>query len=387
MPTIDRQLVELGARDEAPHPLLLVAELSYTCPLRCPYCSNPTDIAADRHRAELETEHWQRVMQEAADLGVLQLALTGGEPMVRRDLEQIVAASTAAGLYSTLVTSAIPFPRERAEALKAAGLDHVQISLQDADRENSDHIAGLRSFDRKMEAAAIVRELGWPLTINTVLHRHNLDNVREIIRLAEQLGARRLELANTQYHGWATLNRGALMPTRDQVERAEVVVNEERDRIGSAMEILWVLPDHFEELPKPCMGGWGRDAMIITPAGSVLPCQSAATIPDMEFANVREDSLRDIWFGSSAFNAFRGTDWMQDPCRTCPLQRQHVDFGGCRCQALALTGDAAATDPVCHLSPKHALVAEVRDAALEPAADHPFIYRTTKTPPPSTPAR
>lgn len=373
-----------------PHPLLLVAELTYTCPLRCAYCSNPTDIADDRHRTELATEHWVRVMHEAADLGVLQLALTGGEPMVRQDLDVIVAAARDAGLYSTLVTSGIPFQRERVEALHAAGLDHVQISVQDGDLEHSDRIAGIRSFERKLEAAALVRELGMPLTINTVLHRHNLDRVGEIIALAERLGARRLELANTQYHGWAKLNIGGLMPTREQLERAEAIVVAERARLGAAMEVLWVLPDHFEELPKPCMGGWGNDAMIMTPAGSVLPCQSAATIPGLTFDNVQDRSLHDIWFDSAAFNAYRGTDWMQDPCRTCPLQRQHVDHGGCRCQAMALTGDPAATDPVCHLSPHHHLVEQARTLGAPPtdagfAALVPRSTRPARTPlPPRT---
>jgi PqqA peptide cyclase len=365
----------------APSPLLLIAELSYRCPLHCPYCSNPLEIAADRYRDELSAQEWERVFDEAAALGVLQLALTGGEPMVRKDIVELARAATTSGLYSTLVTSAIPFPQGRAQALKQAGLDHVQISIQDSDRVRSDEISGISSFGRKIEAARLVQELGFPLTINVVLHRRNLDRVAEIIALAEKLGARRLELANTQYHGWAVVNRAALMPTREQVAEGERTVIRERKRLGSRMEILWVLPDYYEELPKPCMGGWGREAIVVTPNGDVLPCQAAATIPGLRFDNVRERSLVDIWFESDAFQRFRGTDWMREPCRSCPLGRQEIDFGGCRCQALALTGDPASTDPACHLSPDHQAVVSARDPVLtrERAADVALLrYRTTR---------
>lgn len=362
------------------NPLLLVAELSYRCPLHCPYCSNPLEIGAPAYRDELSTDDWSRVFQQAAALGVLQLALTGGEPLVRRDIVELVKASTAHGLYSTLVTSALPFPRRRIEALKEAGLDHVQISIQDSDPATSDEIAGTTSFARKLQAAAVVRELGFPLTINVVLHRRNLDRIDAIIALAEELGARRLELANTQYHGWAVINRAALMPTRDQLQAGERAVARARERLGPKMEILWVLPDYYEELPKPCMGGWGREAMVVTPNGDVLPCQAAATIPGLEFENVRRRSLAEIWFESGAFQRFRGTDWMGEPCRSCPLGNQEADFGGCRCQALALTGDAAATDPVCHLSADHHLVVQAREAAVNSAANGgqapQLVYRT-----------
>ena len=360
-----------------PYPLLLVAELSYVCPLHCPYCSNPTGILGTRRSAELATDDWTRVFAEAGKLGVLQLALTGGEPLLRKDLEELCSAGRDAGMYSTLVTSALPKLAERVEGLKEAGLDHVQISIQNATRESSDLIGGAVSFDQKLEAARVVRELGMPLTINVVLHRENLDDVAEIIELAAGLGARRLELANTQYHGWATVNRAALLPTREQVERGERIVNAARAKYGSRMEILWVLPDIFEDLPKPCMGGWASDAIIIDPTGRALPCQSAATIPDLEHLNVTEHSLFDIWFESETFNRYRGTDWMQDPCRSCPLQRQHVDFGGCRCQALALTGDASATDPVCHLSPHHGALVAKREELLAQTERPAFVYRTT----------
>jgi pyrroloquinoline quinone biosynthesis protein E len=359
-----------------PNPLLLIAELSYRCPLHCPYCSNPLEIGSARYRDELTTDRWAQVFREAAELGVLQLALTGGEPMLRRDLEQLTAVARDAGLYSTLVTSAIPFPRARAQALREAGLDHVQISIQDAEPQSSDRLAGRASFERKLTAARLVVELGFPLTVNVVVHRQNLDRIEEIISLAERLGARRLELANAQYHGWAVLSRRALMPAREQIEAGERAVARARDRLGSRMEILWVLPDYYEEYPKPCMGGWGNQAIVVTPNGEALPCQAAATVPGLAFDNVRERSLGEIWFESDAFNRFRGTAWMTEPCRSCPLGRQEVDFGGCRCQALQLTGSAQATDPVCHLSPHHEVVLAAREAAATEGDE--LVYRTTR---------
>jgi PqqA peptide cyclase len=366
---------------QASNPLLLIAELSYKCPLHCPYCSNPLTIGEAKYKTELATEDWVRVFRQAADLGVLQLALTGGEPLVRKDVETLTAVSREVGLYSTLVTAGTPFTRTRAESLREAGLDHVQISIQDSDPIESDRVAGTPSYDKKIEAARIARELGFPLTINVVLHRQNLDRVEAIIALAEELGARRVELANTQYQGWAAINRSALMPSRAQLEHGQRVVEEARERLGPRMEILWVLPDYYEDYPKPCMGGWGRDAMVITPNGDVLPCQAASTIPGLAFENVRDASLADIWWESDAFQRFRGTDWMQEPCRSCPLDRQEVDFGGCRCQALALVGDAAATDPVCHFSPDHAIVTRARDAAQETiSTPEPLIFRTTGKP-------
>ena len=322
-----------------PRPYTLVAELTYRCPLRCPYCSNPVDIGADRYRAELETEHWTRVFAEARALGVLQLALTGGEPMLRRDLEELVAAGRAAGLYSTLVTAGMHLTRERAERLKEAGLDHVQVSIQSPD----------------------------PL---------ENDRIEEILRLAEELGAQRLELANTQYYGWAVVNQRALMPTREQLERGEEAVRRFRARVGPRITVLWVLPDYYEDLPKPCMGGWARTAIVIAPNGHALPCQAASTIPGLAFPNVRERSLDWIWQESDAFTRFRGTDWMREPCRSCPLGRQEEDWGGCRCQALRLTGDAAATDPVCRFSPHHDVVVAAREAAQ----DDELVYRTMRRP-------
>src|ERR671928_1425172 len=278
-----------------PKPYTLVAELSYRCPLHCPYCSNPVAIRGERYRNELETEHWPRVFGEARAMGVLQLALTGGEPMLRRDLDELVVAGREAGLYSTLVTAGTRFTRERAEQLKAAGLDHVQVSIQSPNAEENDRIGGIRSFDKKIAAARAARALGFPLTINCVLHRQNLDRIEEILRLAEELDAQRLELANTQYYGWAALNQHALLPTRAQLERGEEAVRRFRERVGPKIAVLWVLPDYFEELPKPCTGGWGRTTIVVAPNGEALPCHAASTIPGLDFPNVRDRSLEWIW--------------------------------------------------------------------------------------------
>jgi pyrroloquinoline quinone biosynthesis protein E len=355
-----------------PKPFTLIAELSYRCPLHCPYCSNPLGIGEDRYRRELETEHWTRVFREARALGVVQLALTGGEPMVRRDLDDLCAAARDAGLYSSLITAGTLLTRERAEQLKEAGLDHVQVSIQSPDAEENDRIAGIRSFEKKIAAARAARELDFPLTINCVLHRQNLDRIEDMLQLALDLGAQRLELANTQYYGWAVANQDALLPTREQLERGEEAVIRFRERVGPKLDILWVLPDYFEELPKPCMGGWGLTAIVIAPNGDALPCQAASTIPELDVPSVRERALEWIWNDSDAFTRFRGTDWMQEPCRSCPINRQEVDFGGCRCQALRLAGDAAATDPACRFSPHHDVIV----AARESGQTDDFVYRT-----------
>jgi PqqA peptide cyclase len=361
---------------QLPRPSTLIAELSYQCPLHCPYCSNPLEIGAETYRRELSTEDWVRAFRQASALGVLQLALTGGEPMLRRDLVPLCEGARAAGLYSSLITAGTLFVRDRAEALKSAGLDHVQISFQSPDAQENDRIAGNRSFEKKIAAARLATELEFPLTINCVLHRQNLDRIEELLDLTLALGAQRLELANTQYYGWAVVNQDALMPTWEQLRRGEEAVQRFRERVGPTVQVLWVLPDFYEELPKPCMGGWGRTAMVIAPNGDVMPCQAASTIPGLEFANVREHPLEWIWGESDAFARFRGTDWMREPCSTCPLGRQEVDWGGCRCQALRLAGDAALADPVCRFSPHHDRVL----AARESAQASEFVYRTMNRP-------
>jgi len=354
----------------APRPYTLVAELTYRCPLRCPYCSNPTDWA--RRDDALATEDWLRIFREAEDLGVVQLNLTGGEPLVRDDLEPLVEGARALDLYTNLITSAIPLTRARLAGLAARGLNNVQISIQDVSAAASDRIAGLASFDRKLEAARWVKELGLPLTVNTVLHRDNLDRVAEVIALAERLSADRLELANTQYLGWALRNRDQLLPTRAQLDRARDVARAARTRLQGRMEVLFVTPDYYAEFPKACMDGWGRRFLVISPDGLVLPCHAAHTLPGLTFDNARTTPLADIWRASPAFNAYRGEAWMPEPCRSC--DRRAVDFGGCRCQAFHLTGDAAATDPVCTLSADHGLIAAAV-AAAPGAIPRAFEYR------------
>jgi PqqA peptide cyclase len=358
-------------------PLWLLAELTYRCPLQCPYCSNPLEFAGGRFKHELSTEEWCRVFREAHALGVLQLGLSGGEPTLRPDLEVLVRCAHELGLYQTLVTSAYRLTKDRLAHLKQAGLDHVQISVQAADAGLSDTIAGATSYEDKLAAYRYTKELGFPLTVNVVLHRRNIHQVPELIHLAESLGAERIELANTQYYGWAFHNRAALMPTREQIAAGWEVVQRERRRLGNRLEIVWVLPDYYEEFPKPCMGGWARSYLTVTPAGEVWPCHAAGRITTLAFESVRARSLEWIWNESDAFTRFRGEAWMPEPCRSCP--RKTVDFGGCRCQAFLVTGDAAVTDPVCSLSPHRglidAVVTEVERAAAAEQTPAEWTYR------------
>jgi len=353
-------------------PLGLLAELTHRCPLGCPYCSNP--LALDPRSDELDTQTWARVFEEAAGLGVLQVHLSGGEPGARRDLVDITAAAHASGLYTNLITSAVGITADTLRKLVETGLDHVQISIQDSEPASADHIAGYDgAFARKRALATEVVRLKLPLTVNAVIHRANIDRLENMVALALSLGASRVEIAHAQYYGWALKNRAALMPSAEQVQRAAVVVDELRRRHHGEIVIDAVVPDYYARLPKPCVGGWGRRSLNVTPAGKVLPCHAAESIRGLGFWSVRERSLADIWANSPAFNAFRGTGWMREPCLSCA--RREIDFGGCRCQAFALTGDARATDPVCHLSPKHAIVATV--AAEQSEA--PYIYRRHPT--------
>ena len=354
-------------------PYGLLAELTYRCPLHCPYCSNPINLA--QFGDELAREEWRRVLAEARELGVMQLHLSGGEPLQRRDLVEIVSHARGLGFYTNLITSALGLTREKAERLKAAGLDHVQISVQAADPALSDRIAGTRSHRLKLDAARMVKALGFALTLNYVLHRHNIDQVEELIALAENIGADRVELANTQYYGWALHNRAMLMPTRAQLNHIEPVVRAAIARLAGQMQILYVFPDYYSQYPKPCMGGWGSRQLTVRPNGDVLPCQAADQIPGLVVENVRRQPLTWIWDESPMLNQFRGLDWMQEPCRSCP--RKAIDFGGCRCQAFLLTGDAAATDPVCTLAPHHSDVVSVLEAVnqKEYAATDPQVMR------------
>ncbi len=361
-------------------PLALLAELTYRCPLKCPYCSNPLQLA--RYNRELDTDTWKRVLAEAALLGVVHVHFSGGEPLVRHDLAELVREARQLDLYSNLSTGAMLADVATLTQLRESGLDALQVSLLDARASGNDHLAGMASFEKKRQAVEIGRQLEFPITLNVVLHRHNLDHLEEIIRLACEWRVHKLELAHTQYVGWAFRNRHSLLPSREQVQRAAEIVTGARRRLEGQLEILHVMPDYFQEFPKACLHGWGNAYLTVAPDGAVLPCQAAREIPGLEFKNVQEDSLESIWFDSPVFNRFRGTQWMPEPCRSC--DRKEIDFGGCRCQAYLLTGDVAATDPVCHLSPQHDLVtaARIEEKGLEakgPEADRrdeQFAYRT-----------
>ena len=362
----------------APPPLALIAELTHRCPLACPYCSNPLELIAAA--AELETATWTRLIDEAAALGVLHLHLTGGEPMARRDLLDIIAHAHRRGLYINLITAGVTLDAARLAALHGAGLDHIQLSFQDAEAEGGDRIGGLRGgHARKLAAARLIAASDIALTLNFVVHRANLDRLPQMIALAEELGAQRMEIAHTQYHGWAMRNRAALLPSAAQLDAANATVAEARTRLGARLRIDYVVPDYFAEYPKACMGGWARNTMLVDPAGRAMPCHAADSIPGMDWPRLREMSLADAW-NAPAFERYRGTGWMPEPCRSC--DRREIDWGGCRCQALALTGDAGRTDPVCVLSPDHALVMALADAAGgDDGAGQAWRYRSAKPEP------
>ncbi|CUS39605.1 pyrroloquinoline quinone biosynthesis protein PqqE [Candidatus Nitrospira nitrificans] len=340
-------------------PYTLIAELTYRCPLHCPYCSNPSDLVG--HESEIDADTWMRVFQEAEELGVVQLNLTGGEPLLRDDLERLVEEARKLDLYTNLITSGIPLTFERLSRLRALGLDSVQISIQSTRSSASDRIAGATSFSRKLEAMRWAVSLELPLTLNVALHRENISEIEEIIALAERVSAERLELANTQYLGWALKNRVALLPAREQIERARTVAAEAKTRLRGRMEVLFVTPDYYTEYPKSCMEGWGRRFIVINPEGLALPCHLAHTVPGLRFEHVTQRRLADIWRHSAGFNRFRGDEWLPDPCRTCA--RRAVDFGGCRCQAFHLIGDAGMTDPACSLAPGHDVIESAKAQA------------------------
>ncbi len=352
-------------------PIGLLAELTHRCPLQCPYCSNPVELV--RRGNELDTATWISVLDQAAELGVLQVHLSGGEPALREDLEEIVARAVAAGLYTNLVTSAVGVDADRLARLRDRGLHHVQISFQDVTEEGVTRIGRAPgALARKIALAEAAVRLGLPWTLNAVLHRHNLDRVERFLELALELGAHRIELANVQYYGWGFVNRAALMPTPAQLERFRTVLERAARELAGRLAIDYVIPDYYARYPKPCMNGWGRAVMVVAPDGRVLPCHAAHVIEGLEFPQVRGTPLREIWYRSAAFAAFRGTGWMREPCRSCP--RREEDFGGCRCQAAMLLGDPTATDPACSLSPHHAAMrrlAEVESTGEPPA----FVYR------------
>tara|TARA_E500000178_G_scaffold59833_1_gene56399 strand:- start:397 stop:1515 length:1119 start_codon:yes stop_codon:yes gene_type:complete len=351
-------------------PYALLAELTHRCPLRCPYCSNPLEL--ERASAELSTDEWKRVLDEAVAMGMLQVHFSGGEPTVRRDLEVLIAHAVQIGLYTNLITSGVLLSENRVAALAEAGLDHVQISFQDTEPENADRIAGFAGYHKKIKAAYLVRQEELPLTLNAVMHRQNLSHLPQIIELAVKLGAERLEVAQVQYYGWALKNQGAFLPTRKQLDEATEIVESARKKLRGRLVIDYVVPDYYARQPKSCMGGWGRRFLNVTPAGKVLPCHAAETLKFLEFDSIRERSLAWIWENSKAFLEFRGTAWMPEPCRSCP--QREVDWGGCRCQAFALTGKANVTDPACEKSPdRDVLKLPLQTAQIEAPE---FLYRS-----------
>jgi pyrroloquinoline quinone biosynthesis protein E len=354
-------------------PLWLLFELTYKCPLHCVFCYNPIDFT--RTQTELATEEWLRVLREARALGSVQLGLSGGEPLVRDDLELIVAEAHTLGFYINLITSGVGLTETRLQALKRAGLDHIQLSFQDSTREMNDFLSSTRTFELKSKVAKLIKQYDYPMVLNVVLHRLNIDHVEEILRMAEDMGADYVELANTQYYGWAARNRDHLLPSREQLQRAEAVTQRFRDKVGQRIRVFFVVPDYFERRPKPCMNGLGSIFLTITPDGTALPCQAARMLPGVDFPNVRTSSVESVWYDSAGFNHFRGDSWMKEPCRSCPEKTK--DFGGCRCQAYMLTGDAANADPVCDLSPYHHLVTDAvaRADAPRPAIEKPLIFR------------
>jgi PqqA peptide cyclase len=352
-------------------PVGMLCELTHRCPLQCPYCSNPTEL--DRVSTELTTAEWQNVMRQAGELGILQVHLSGGEPTARKDLEEILDAAVKAGLYTNLITAGVTLTRDRLMKLAEIGLDHVQLSIQDVDPENADRISAYKGgLAKKVEVSQWTKEAGMALTINAPIHRQNIVNVPRMIEFAVECGAGRIEIAHVQYYAWALLNRGALMPTRESFMTAAKQVEEAREKYKGIIVIDMVVPDYYAKFPKPCMGGWAKQILNVTPSGRVLPCHAAESITHLTFDNVKDRPLADIWLNGDAFNKYRGTEWMKEPCRTCP--RKEIDFGGCRCQAFALTGDATNTDPACSLSPMHeewAKVAEVESHSTPPE----FVYR------------
>lgn len=358
-------------------PLWLLAEVTYRCPLHCVFCYNPLDFAKTERADELSTLEWLRVLREARQLGAVQCGFSGGEPLMRDDLEELIAEAHRLGYYTNLLTSGVGLTKERAAALKAAGLDHVQLSFQDSTRELNDFLSHTKTFQLKQEVGETIRLLGWPMVMNVVIHRLNIDHIDRIIAMADALGAEYLELANSQYYSWAHLNRDHLLPTSEQIRRAEAVTDQWRVKVADRMKLFFVAPDYHEGQPKKCMNGWGNVFLTVTPDGTALPCHTAKMLPGLAFPNVREHDVRHIWFDSEGFNRYRGTGWMKGACVTCPDKEK--DLGGCRCQAFLLAGDPAATDPVCPKSERHGVVqaaVAAADAGEPPA--RPLVFRDPK---------
>jgi PqqA peptide cyclase len=359
-------------------PFWLLAELTYRCPLHCVFCYNPMNYAAIQN--ELTTAEWVKVMREARQLGAAQLGFSGGEPLMRDDLEELVDEAHRLGFYTNLITSGVGLNEKRIQALKTAGLDHIQLSFQDSTQEMNDFLSSTKTFELKKRVAALIKQYDYPMVMNVVLHRHNLPHIDKIIEMALSLEAEYVELANTQYYGWAMKNREHLIPSHQQLIDAEAIVNQYREKIGKTCKLLFVVPDYFENRPKACMNGWGSVFLGVGPDGAALPCHNAREIPGLDIPNVRDHSMREIWYESKAFNFFRGYEWMQEPCRSC--DEKSKDFGGCRCQALMLAGDASKTDPVCSKSPDHGVIKKIIHMAgqteKKPDPVFPLIFRSDK---------
>jgi PqqA peptide cyclase len=357
-------------------PLWLLAEITYRCPLHCAFCYNPTDYA-DYTKNELSTDQWIKVLRDARKMGALQLGISGGEPLLRDDIEDIVVEANSLGYYSNLITSGVGLTEKRIDAFKAGGLDHIQLSMHDITEEISNFVTDTSTFKLKQKVAAMIKDRGYPMVLNVVIHRYNIGHIKEILEMAEALGADYVELANTQYYGWSLINRNQLMPTKEQIDEAEKITNEFREYIGNKMKIFFVVPDYYAERPKKCMNGWGEVFMIVTANGDVLPCHSARVLPDMNFPNVQNNNLNEIWYDSSSFNKYRGDEWMKEPCRSC--SEKENDLGGCRCQAFLLSGDAEAADPICTKSPhRHLIDQALEDSKNEKLQAQPIIFRTDK---------
>ncbi len=358
-------------------PRWLLAELTYKCPLQCPYCSNPLDYA--KYPQELSTEDWKRVLSQARKMGAVQLGLSGGEPLTRQDLPEIVQHARELGYYSNLITSGYGLNEDKIIALKEDGLDHIQVSIQASTQELNDHLAGTESYLHKREVARLVKKHDYPMVLCVVIHRENIHQMQQILEMAEELGADYLEVANTQYYGWAHVNRDQLLPTREQFLEAEEIAQAYKEKVAGKMKIYYVIPDFYEDRPKACMNGWGTTFLPIAPDGVALPCHSARELPGLDCPNVNDHSIEEIWHDSKAFNFFRGDDWMQEPCRSC--DEKEKDKGGCRCQAYIMTGDMHSTDPVCSKSPQHHLIDEAvqsaRNSALS-AEEKPLVFRNSK---------
>ena len=369
-----------GSAKQPGNPLWLLAEITYKCPLHCVFCYNPIDYT--QYGPELNTDEWLKVLREGRELGATQLGFSGGEPLVRDDLEILIAEARKLGYYTNLITSGVGLTEKRIAAFKEGGLDHIQLSFQDSTREMNDWLSSTKTFELKKRTAELIQKYDYPMVLNVVLHRHNIDHTQQILELAETLGAEYVELANTQYYAWAFENRDQLLPSRDQILRAEDATNRFREKVGNAMKIYFVVPDYHATRPKACMNGWGSLFVTVTADGMVLPCHEARMLPGITFPNVREHDLRWIWYDSPAFNVYRGDAWMKDLCRTCPEKEK--DFGGCRCQAFLLTGDATNADPVCDLSPHHHLVVEAVEKADRPMLPQnvnvkPILFRDDRT--------